>query len=85
MISNENVSVPTEVWVVASKRHDGRLPDPRKIMGMGFPQGPINKKYGESVFFGVKEDAEFFLSQIDENLRKYFGVFRAWIEIKDVA
>ena len=78
-------SLPTEIWVVASKRHNGELPDTRKILGMGYPQGPKDKKWGESVFFNVKEDAEAFLAAIDEELRKYFGVFRAWMEIKEKA
>jgi len=79
---SENISLPTEVWVVASNRRDGDLPDPRKILGMGYPQGPKDKKWGESVFFSVKEDAEAFLASIDEHMRQYFGVFKAWIEIK---
>jgi len=80
---SESFSSPSIIWVVASKRRDGNLPDPRKILGMGYPQGPKDKKWGESVFFGVKEDAEAFWAAIDEEMRKHFAVFRAWIEIKE--
>lgn len=76
-------SLPTEIWVVASKRKDGSLPDYNKILGMGYYQGKVNDKYGEKVFFAIKEDAEAFWAAIDEEMRKYFGVFRAWIEIKE--
>jgi hypothetical protein len=78
----EKFSLPTEIWVVATKRHDGLLPDPCKILGMAYPKGPTDKRWGESVFFHSKEDAEGFLAAIDEALREYFGVFQTWIEIK---
>jgi hypothetical protein len=71
----------TEIWVVAVKRKDGNLPDPNKVLGMCNPNKTEASKYGECVFFVNEPDARLFYSAIDDEMRKYFSVYKAFIEI----
>ena len=71
----------TEIWVVAVKRRDGKIPDPNKVLGMSNPNKTEASKYGECVFFINESDAKLFYSAIDEEMRKHFSVYKGFIEI----
>lgn len=61
--------IPTEIWVIAVKRKDGRLPTAEKITG-------------HPSFWHTKEEAEHFLNMMNLENKSSLGVFRAWITIK---
>jgi len=81
MSQNKNSVLLDEVWLVACKQKNGEFPDSSKVIGMSYSEGITNNRWGERVFFNSPEKAEAFLNKIDIEMRKYFGIFKAYINV----